>query len=98
MYGADAVRHELYGESLAGGGLTTRRRTCDENHAHVRPFGNHIGDTGYLLLLKRFRYVDDQVGKTFLHGIVEGAHCADAEDILPAVVLLEDFEHLVLTR
>ena len=93
-----AVGHQLYRQPFARGGLTTRRRTSDENHAYARPLGNHIGDATDLLLLQSLRHMHDVACHTLLHSAIECAHRANAKDVLPAVVLLEDLEHLVLAR
>ena len=40
----------------------------------------------------------DILTKAPLHRLVELSYCTDAEDALPAVLLLEDVEHLVLSN
>jgi len=58
--------------------------------------GYLVGDTGYLLLLQRLVHIDDVCGKPLVHGVVEVAHGAQTDDVLPLVVLLEHIKHLLL--
>ena len=94
--GTDFIDGELHGESFACGCLAARRRSGDEHHAYFRPFGYHVGNARDLLLLKGLTYVDDMAGIAFLNGCIELANRTYSKNILPAMVLLEDFEHLVL--
>ena len=92
----DAVGQQLYGEPLAGSGFSARRRPCDEHHLHALACRYHVGNLRNLLFLQRLGQIDHSRGETGLHRIVEVAHGAKPQDVLPAVVLLEDFKHLVL--
>ena len=96
LHGLDAVGEQLDGEPFAGGRLSTRRRAGDQHHLHPLPGGNLVGNLSDALLLQGFAHVDDVVHLPRLHGGVELAHGAESQDVLPAMVLLEDFEHLVL--
>ena len=57
-----------------------------------------VGDAGYFLFLQRLGHVDEVCGMPFLAGVVEVAHRAQSHDVLPAMVLAEYFEHLLLVH
>ena len=59
-------------------------------------FGNVIGNACYFLLLQCLRDVDEVGCPPLLHRLVEIAYRAHVEDVLPSVVFLKYFEHLVL--
>lgn len=67
-----------------------------EHHTGALTVGDGVGDLRYLLLLKGLRDVYHIGGKAVLHGFIEIADGLYAHNLLPAVVLLEDVEHLVL--
>lgn len=92
-----SVDSQLYGETLARSRLTRRRRSSQEDEFHPRPCCYLLGYLGYLLLLKRLADIDNIRGMARINSRIEVAHCSDADNILPVMMLLEDFEHLVLT-
>ena len=96
LHGLHTAGKELYGEPLAEGRLAAGGRSGDEHDFCLFPAGNRVGDLRYLLFLQCLADVDEVGGKPLLHGFVEVAYGLDAEDALPAVMLLEHLEHLVL--
>ena len=93
-----SVHGKLDAQSLAGCGLARRRRTSQQHELHTLTVRNILGYLGYLLLLQCLTDVDDVSGMTRLYRLVEVAHGSDTQDVLPAMVLLEDVEHLILLR
>ena len=94
----NAVDSQLYGESLARRCLTATAGTGYEHHLDTLLMGYLVGYLGYLLLLQGFAELDEGIGMTVLNSAIKVANCAHAQQVLPAMVLLEDFKHLVLTH
>ena len=59
--------------------------------------GNLVSDLCDLLLLQGFANLYKLVRIAFGDGFVQVANSAQAHNVLPAVLFLKDFEHLVLT-
>ena len=97
-YRAYAVGKQLDRQALACGGLAARRRTGDEHHLHTLPGGNHLGNLHYLVFLERLGDVYQLGALALGDDLVEVADGGHAEYSLPAVLLLEYLEHLVLAH
>ena len=55
-----------------------------------------IGNLGNFLFLQGLGHFDEVGGQSFLAGQVEVAHVAQAHDVVPMQVFLEDVQHLFL--
>ena len=86
----------MHGQTLAGCGLATRRRTGDEYQFDAFAVGYLVGNTRNLLLLQGLTNLDEVRAEALVDTFVQVANGAHAQDVLPAVVLLEDAKHLVL--
>ena len=95
-YRFDAVDGQLYRQSLAGGRLAAAAGTGNENQADAPALGYLVGDTGNLLLLQGLADLYELGREPLVDDLVQVADGTQSEDVLPAVVLLEDAEHLVL--
>ena len=96
LQGLDAVGKQLYRQALAGGGLARRRRSGKQHQLYILSGGNLVGNVRYLLFLQSLRHIYNVNGVPGAHCLVEVAHGANAQNILPRVLLLENLEHLVL--
>ena len=91
-----SVYGKLNAQALAGCCLTGRRRTGKKHELHTLALGNILSNLSQLLLLQCLADIDDVGSMTGFDSLIEVAHGSDAQDFLPAMMLLEDVEHLVL--
>ena len=93
----DAVDGQLHAEAFAGRGLATAAGACYEHHLNTLPTCYLIGYLGNLLLLQGLANLNKTVGIAFGDGIIQVANRSHTKNRLPAMVLLEDLEHLILS-
>ena len=92
-----SVYGKLDAQTLAGSSLARRRRTRQQYQLHPFAAGNLLGNLRQLLLLQRFADIDDIRSMSRIDSLVEVTHGSDTQDFLPAMMLLEDIKHLVLS-
>ena len=92
-----SVYGKLYAQTLARSGLARRRRTCQQHQFHALAAGNLLSNLGNLLLLQRLADIDDVGRMIGIYRLVKIAYSPDAQDTLPAMMLLEYLKHLVLS-
>ena len=92
---AHPVHQQLYLESFGESSLSGRRSSGDKDD--LRPLlSNRIGYLRDFLLVQRLRQFDQLKGFILFACHIEVTDIIDAQQFVPAVVLLEDGEHLIL--
>ena len=95
--GLEAAGHELDAQALAKRGLARTGGAANHDEPDLRMALYLLGDVAYLLLLEGLADIDDVDGFVMITaGLVEFPDSADSDDVLPALVLAKDFEHLLL--
>ena len=91
----DTIYQQLDLQTFGERSFTGRRRTGDKHD--LRPFlRDSIRRLCNLLLVQSLSQLDHLKGFLILAGFVEIAHIIDTQQFVPAVILLEDREHLLL--
>ena len=93
--GGEHIGHELDAQALGRGGLARRRRAGQQHYAGAA-LGDAVGDAPQELAVQGLGHIDEHGGAPLLHGPVELAHVAHADDAVEAQVLGEGHVHLAL--
>ena len=98
-HGPEAAGEKLDGEPLGEGGLARRRRTGDEDDAHVLLLlADLVGDLGDLLLVERLGHLDEVADPILANHRIEAPHVVHLEDLSPLLALVIGAEELLEPR